>query len=120
MDHLISLHQRLLITSVTVLFVALASVAIDWRRQRDVSQVSTVAMAIMWLLLASNAIIGGLVARQAPQLSGLHILYGGLIFGPPGVMWYLTRWIAVKQRARFWFFALIVTTVLIHRVVATG
>ena len=120
MDHLISLHQRLLITSVTVLFVALASVAIDWRRQRDISQVSTVAMAIMWLLLASNAIIGGLVARQAPQLSGLHILYGGLIFGPPGVMWYLTRWIAVKQRARFWFFALIVTAVLIHRVVATG
>ena len=120
MDHLISLHQRLLITSVTVLFVALASVAIDWRRQRDVSQVSTVAMAIMWLLLASNAIIGGLVARQAPQLSGLHILYGGLIFGPLGVMWYLTRWIAVKQRARFWFFALVVTAVLIHRVVATG
>ena len=120
MDHLISLHQRLLITSVTVLFVALASVAIDWRRQRDVSQVSTVAMAIMWLLLASNAIIGGLVARQAPQLSGLHILYGGLIFGPALVMWYLTRWIAVKQRARFWFFALVVTAVLIHRVVATG
>lgn len=120
MDHLISLHQRLLITSVSVLFVALASVAIDWRRQRDLSQLSIGSMAIMWLLLASNAIIGGLLAPQAPQLSGLHILYGGLIFGPPGVMWYLTRWIAVKQRARFWFFALIVTAVLIHRVVATG
>ena len=120
MNHLISLHQRLLITSVTVLFVALASVAIDWWRQRDVSQLSTAAMAIMWLLLASNAIIGGLMAPQAPQLSGLHILYGGLIFGPALVMWYLQRGLPISQRARFWFFALVVTAVLIHRVVATG
>ena len=77
-------------------------------------------MAIMWLLLASNAIIGGLMAPQAPQLSGLHILYGGLIFGPALVMWYLQRGLPISKRARFWFFALVVTAVLIHRVVATG
>jgi hypothetical protein len=120
MNQLISLHHRLLITSVTMLFIALASVAIDWWRRRDLSQISIGSMAIMWLLLLSNAIIGGLVAQQAPQLSGLHILYGGLVFGPPMVLWYLQRGLPISQRARFWFFGLVVTAVLIHRIVATG
>ncbi|MCX6014857.1 MAG: hypothetical protein NT020_04620 [Chloroflexales bacterium] len=120
MNHLINLHQRLLITSVTVLFLAMASVAFDWWRHRDVSQVSYAVMVIMWLLLFSNAVVGGMVARQSANVSGLHILYGVLIFWPPAVMWYLRRWIDVRLRARYCFLGLLITAVLIHRVVATG
>ena len=120
MNQLIGLHHRLLITSVTVLFVALICVAIDWWRRRDLSQLSIGSMAIMWLLLLSNGIVGGVVARQTSQMMGLHILYGGLVFGPPLVLWYLQRGLPISQQARFWFFGLVVTAVLIHRIVATG
>ncbi|NBU64129.1 MAG: hypothetical protein EBS29_06480 [Chloroflexia bacterium] len=120
MNHLIGLHHRLLITCVTVLFVALGCVALDWWRRRDLSRRSIGSMAILWLLLLSNAIIGGIVARQTGQVAGLHMLYGGLVFGPPVVLWYLQRGLQISQRARFWFLGLVVTAVLIHRIVATG
>lgn len=115
-----SLHQRLLITSVSVLFVALASVGVDWWRRRDLSRFSISAIAIMWLLLASNGVVGGFVVRQVESVAGLHILYGVLALVPVLLMWYLHRWVYVTQRARFWVVALLVTAVLVHRVVATG
>jgi hypothetical protein len=119
-ERLISLHQRLWVTSSVMIGISLLAFAFAWWRTQPIGMVQHVLMRISLLLLASNCIIGLWLALSRPTAVLLHAIYGIVLFAPAVGVHFLTKYSNKSSHAAYYCIALCVMLLILHRLAVTA
>ncbi len=114
------LHQRLWGTSTFVVVVTLVAFAWVWWRSLPIGMLQHVLMRISMLLLASNSIIGVVLAFSHPGSTLLHAIYGIVIFVPALGVLFLTKYSNTSAHAKYHCIALGIVLLILHRLAVTA
>lgn len=114
------LHQRLWGTSTLMVVLTLIVFAWVWWRALPIGMLQHVLMRISMLLIASNSIIGVVLAFSHPGSILLHTIYGIVVFVPSLGVLFLTKYSNTSTHAMYYCIALGIVLLILHRLAVTA